>query len=342
MTSPQASEPFRPDLNVKLICPECRIDPPDIEERFAEGDMVCGNCGLVLSDRVIDSRSEWRTFSNDDHGSDDPSRVGDASNPLLDGNQLDTIVAVGPPGSTFGRELSRAQNNNSNDRKEGALLSAFSRITHICEADSLPRTVQDAAKQAFKIVHDRPSLRSRSTISVIAASIIVACRYSGVPRAFKEIAALTMVPPQDIGRTFKFMERILQNTSAKELGINPQDKASAYQASQTRAEDLIRRFCSRLALSMSTTRAAEYIAQRVRDEGTLAGRSPTSVAAAAIYMATALFDEQLSGSTIAEYTDVSDGTIRTSYRLLYNVKEKLVDPEWLESGKAKMDRLPKV
>lgn len=338
-----STESFRPDLNVKLICPECRIDPPEIQERFAEGDMVCGNCGLVLSDRIVDVRSEWRTFSNDDHGNDDPSRVGDAGNPLLDSNQLDTIVAVGPPGSNLGRDLSRAQNNSASDKKEGALLSAFSRITHICEADSLPKTVQDAAKQAYRIVHDRPTLRSRSTLSVIAASIIVACRYSQVPRTFKEIAALTMVPPQEIGRTFKFMERVLQNTSARELGFGTQDRsATAYQASQTRAEDLIRRFCSRLDLSMATTRAAEYIAQRVRDEGTLAGRSPTSVAAAAIYMATALFDEQLPGTTIAEYTDVSDGTIRTSYRLLYEVKDKLVDKEWLSSGKADMDRLPKV
>lgn len=337
-----SAEPFRPDLNVRLICPECRIDPPDIEERFAEGDMVCGNCGLVLSDRIVDVRSEWRTFSSDDHGNDDPSRVGDAGNPLLDGNQLGTIVAVGPPGTNFGRDLSRAQSNNASDRKEGALMSAFSRITHICEADSLPRTVQDAAKQAYKIVHDRPTLRSRSTLSVIAASIVVACRYSRVPRTFREIAVLTSVPPQEIGRTFKNMERVLQNTSPQDLGLGPQDSNAVYQTSQTRAEDLIRRFCSRMDLSMQATRAAEYIAQRVRDEGTLTGRSPTSVAAASIYMATSLFDEHMTGVTIADYTDVSDGTIRTAYRLLYDVRDKLVDPEWISSGKASMDRLPKV
>jgi len=335
------TEQFRPDLNVRLICPECRIDPPDIEERFAEGDLVCGNCGLVLSDRIVDSRSEWRTFSNDDHGGDDPSRVGDAANPLLEGNQLDTIVAVGPPGSNFGRELSRAQNSSSNDRKGGQLVQAFSRITHICEADSLPRTVQDAAKQAFRVVHGQQTLRSRSTASVIAAAIFVACRYSRVPRTFREIAALTLVPPQDIGRTFKIMERVLQRTSSQELGLGLQDSTS-YRSSQTRAEDLIRRFCSRLDTSMQATRAAEHIAARVRDLGTLAGRSPTSVAAAAIYMATALFDEQLPGATIAEYTDVSDGTIRTSYRLLHEVRDQLIDPEWISSGKASLDRLPRV
>ena len=49
---------------------------PNIIEDFRSGDVVCGNCGLVLGPRIIDTRSEWRTFSNDDGGGDDPSRVG--------------------------------------------------------------------------------------------------------------------------------------------------------------------------------------------------------------------------------------------------------------------------
>lgn len=332
-----STQQYRPDLNVRLMCPECRINPPDIVERFAEGDMVCGNCGLVLSDRIVDVRSEWRTFSNDDHGGDDPSRVGDASNPLLDGSQLDTIVAVGAPGTTLGRDLSRVQNKSSTDRKDTALLAAFGRISQMCEAFSLPRTVQDAAKQAYKMVYDHPRLRSRSQLSIMAASIVVACRHAGVARTFKEIALLTQVPHQEIGKTFKILVGLLKKTEGTNLG-----SGGEYQTTQTTAGDLMRRFCSMLGLGIQVTRAAEYIAERIRDEGTLAGRSPISVAAAAIYMATALFNENVAGVTIAEYTGVSDGTIRTSYRLLWDVKERLVDPEWLSSGKADLSRLPRV
>lgn len=337
MAAVSESGPYRPDLNVRLMCPECRLDPPDIVERFAEGDMVCGNCGLVLSDRIVDVRSEWRTFSNDDHGNDNPSRVGDATNPLLDGSQLDTIVAIGAPGSTLGRDLSRVQNKSTADRKDNQLLSAFSSISQMCEAFSLPRTVQDVAKQAYKLVYDHPKLRSRSSASIRAAAIVVACRHAGVARAFKEVAAVTTVPPQEIGKTFKLMQRVLQSAAAGEaLG------EQGYRSSQTTAEDLMRRFCSNLGLNMQVTKAAEYIAQRIRDEGTLAGRSPISVAAAAIYMATALFDVPMAGTIIAENTGVSDGTIRTSYRLLWDVKEKLIDPEWLEKGVADLNRLPRI
>ena len=46
---PQAPAPqFLPDLNVRLVCPECRTVPPNVVEEFASGDLVCADCGLVL------------------------------------------------------------------------------------------------------------------------------------------------------------------------------------------------------------------------------------------------------------------------------------------------------
>ena len=56
---------YGPDLSVKLICPECRDPHPNIREEFGAGDLVCGNCGLVLGDRIVDTRSEWRVSSMD-------------------------------------------------------------------------------------------------------------------------------------------------------------------------------------------------------------------------------------------------------------------------------------
>ena len=54
---------FGPDLAVRLICPECKDPMPNIVEEFGSGDLVCGTCGLILGDRVVDTRSEWRVSS---------------------------------------------------------------------------------------------------------------------------------------------------------------------------------------------------------------------------------------------------------------------------------------
>lgn len=50
---------FQAQLGVKLHCPDCGpSDSPNIIEEFSSGDLVCGNCGLVLGDRIVDTRSE--------------------------------------------------------------------------------------------------------------------------------------------------------------------------------------------------------------------------------------------------------------------------------------------
>jgi len=43
---PPKEEPFRLNLNVTLMCPECK-DSSNIVEEFSSGDMVCGNCGMT-------------------------------------------------------------------------------------------------------------------------------------------------------------------------------------------------------------------------------------------------------------------------------------------------------
>lgn len=52
--------------------PRLSRNAPNLVEEFSAGDTICGSCGRVLSERGIDTRSEWRTFSNDDQGNDDP------------------------------------------------------------------------------------------------------------------------------------------------------------------------------------------------------------------------------------------------------------------------------
>jgi len=63
-----------PNLSTHLLCKFCKKQPPNIIENYAQGDLVCGDCGLVFEGRIVDARSEWRTFAGEDAGAD-PSRV---------------------------------------------------------------------------------------------------------------------------------------------------------------------------------------------------------------------------------------------------------------------------
>ncbi|EMG46875.1 SUA7 Transcription initiation factor IIB [Candida maltosa Xu316] len=339
-TSTAVQEYLGPNLNVTLTCPECKIFPPDLIERFSEGDIVCGSCGLVLSDRVVDTRSEWRTFSNDDQNGDDPSRVGDAGNPLLDTEDLSTMISYVPDNTKVGRELNRAQSKSLVDKKDNALAAAYAKISQMCDGYQLPKIVSDGAKEVYKMVYDEKPLRGKSQESIMAASIFIGCRKANVARSFKEIWALTNVPRKEIGKVFKIMDKIIREKNA----ANP--NAAFYhqesiQTTQTSAEDLIRRFCSHLGLNTQVTNGAEYIARRCKEVGVLAGRSPTTIAATVIYMASLVFGVDLAPAKISDKTGVSDGTIKTSYKYMYEEKDKLIDPYWIETGKVKLETIPR-
>lgn len=344
------------------MCKDCKEIPPNIVEEFASGDMVCGSCGLVLGDRIIDTRSEWRTFSNDDQNNDDPSRVGDGANPLLNGSQLQTSISFGDGGARA-RDLHRAQNKSTHDKSTKTLLAAYKETGAMCDAWHLPRNVSDTAKHLFKMVNDAGAFRGKSQDVIIAGCIFIACRQCGLPRTFREIFALTKVSKKEIGRIFKSLERFFAaqnqekineiaqaggqaaNISISSIRLtysgNP-DLTNGYNATtSTKAEDLCIRFCSALALNARTTFISQELAKKMSSIDALAGRSPLSAAAACIYFASWLLGQGKTPKEISAVAGVSDGTIRTSYKLIEAEKDHLIDPEWLKDGKADMARLPK-
>lgn len=334
------------NLNQVMMCKDCKEFPPNLVEEFSSGDMVCGSCGLVLGDRIVDTRSEWRTFSNDDQGNDDPSRVGDGANPLLNGSQLQTTIAFGD-GNARSRDLHRAQGKSTSDKSTKSLLAAYKEIGAHCDAVGIPKNVSDTAKHLFKLVDDAKAFKGKGQEAIIASCIFIACRQCQVPRTFREIYALTKVAKKDIGRTFKLLEKFFASTSeGKEAIANASGTSLAetdkYASTEsTKAEALCLRYCSLLGLkNQQFVKVSQGLAEKMSTVGDLAGRSPLSVAAACIYMASCLLGKPKSPKDIAAVAGVSDGTIRTAYKYLYQERERLIEPQWIANGKGSMDNLP--
>lgn len=326
------------NLNVTISCPDCRVFPPELVERHSEGDIVCALCGLVLCDRIIDTRSEWRTFSNDDQNGDDPSRVGEALSNSADSDQLTTVIAAGPDSGRVARDLHRTQGKSFADKKDHVLSSAFSKISQMCDGYQLPKVVQDGAKEVYKLVYEEKVLRGKSQESIMAAAIFLGCRKASVPRSFKEIWALTNVPRKEIGKVFKLMNTIIQQKDA-ELGGAITRQNNAIATTQTNPEDLVGRFCSHLGLDNSFSSSSQLIARKLREVGVLEGRSPTTIAATVIYFSVIIFKETLSLAKISESTGVSEGTIKSSFKIMIGSTSKLVEQSWIDSGKANLQAL---
>lgn len=320
---------YERDLAVRLICPECRDPNPNIVEEFGSGDLVCGNCGLVLGDRIVDTRSEWRTFANDE--GDDPSRVGAASDPLMDGiGQLDTIISFRDGGSGIARELSRAASRGQRSRAEQNLLTAFRDISTWCDQFSLPKTIADIAKQLYKRTDEEKILRGKPLDAVIAACIFIACRQAHVPRTFREICSMTRVSKKQLGKCYKELEQ----------AFNLAPGAASSTASQTSSpEGLLARWCNFLDLDTKVEARCAQVVVACRKHAIADGRSHLSLVGGVIYFTCKLFDINVDLTRISETAGVTEGTIKLIYRILWAEKEKLVKQEWIESGVADMARL---
>ncbi|KAF1812823.1 cyclin-like protein [Eremomyces bilateralis CBS 781.70] len=347
---PEAAAPqeekWRENLNITMMCPECKEFPPNIVEEFSAGDLICGSCGLVLQDRVVDTRSEWRTFTNDnDSRGEDPNRVGDVrySDALLEGAQLETGIGSGDR-SGRSRELHRAQNKAMGEKGTTNLAVAYRQISALCESWHISRTISDSCKLIYKTVEEKKAMKGKKMDAVIAACIFVACRANNNGRSFKEIHRLTRVPKKEIGRTFKALEAFLktedptQFMSTKGVHVKTDEsQATAY----TKPDQVILRYSSQLSLPVTTANLGITLVAQLNANNALAGRSPLSIAAASIYIAACVTNEPRSPKEIGLVCGVSDGTIRAAYKLIYQEKEKIFDEAWRkEHPTMELDKLP--
>lgn len=219
-------------------------------------------------------------------------------------------------------------------------------IGAFCDSTNLQKNVADTAKQLYKAVDDAKAFKGKPQEVIVAGCIFIACRKCGVPRTFREIFAITKVPKKEIGRVFKTLEKFFLEQGLDRVaqiqseGGIVNENAGYSTTTSTKAHDLMIRYCNNLGLTHNLIYISQELAERAAQKGTLAGRSPISSAAACIYMISHLMKQPKTAKEISTVAGVSDGTIKTAYKLLYNEREALVDQKWIEGGKGDIKLLP--
>ena len=287
-------------------CPECGKN--DLIRDYEAGELVCEQCGMVVSSELFDHGPEWRAFNLEQR--EKRTRVGAPLTWTIHDKGLSTIIDW-TGRDIYGRGLKpeqraqayRLRKWNRRSKVSGAsernLAYALSELTKIAYKLNLPKNVLETSSVIYRQVVRKRLIRGRSIQGVAAASIYMACRQCHVIRTLEEVGRAANISKKESGRNYRFLLRKL-NTRV------PPVEAKSY----------ISKFVNQLTLSGSVENLAMQILEQASDMRLTSGRGPAGIAAAATYIASLLTDERRTQGEIARGAQVTEVTIRNRYKEL--------------------------
>ncbi|MFC6961775.1 transcription initiation factor IIB [Halocatena marina] len=289
----------------EMVCPECG---GVLIEDHEHGERVCTECGLVVESDEMDRGPEWRAFDASER--DEKARVGAPTTNMMHDKGLSTTIdwqnkdAYGSALSSRQRQKmqrlrtwnERVQAGNARERN---LKQALGEIDRMASALSLPETVRETASVIYRRALSEGHVQGRSIEGIATAALYAAGRQAGTPRTIDEVAHVSRIEELRFERAYRYLVRELG------LEIAPANPVS-----------YIPRFASDLSVSDETERRARELLDAAKDEGVHSGKNPVGLAAAALYAAGLLTSEDITQRRIAKTADVSAVTIRKRYREL--------------------------
>ncbi len=287
-------------------CPECGSS--NLIHDYDTGETVCGDCGLVLYEQMMDKGPEWRAFTQEEKAS--RSRVGVPTSYSVHDKGLSTAISQ-VDRDAFGRKLPlstrlqmwrlrkwqiRSRVHSSIDRN---LAQAMAELDRLSDKVYIPPPIKEKAAVTYRKALDKGLVRGRSIAAIAAAALYAACRGSGTPRTLREIAEASLVDKKDVARCYRLLLR--------ELDVHmPIADPLTY----------VSKIAERTGISGKTQGIAIGILREARKKRAAAGKDPMGLAAAALYIACLKNNEKKTQKDIAEAAGVTEVTVRNRYKTL--------------------------
>ena len=292
-----------------IICSTCKKDQTIITDEVT-GEIVCSKCGLVISDKIQDTRQEWRDFLNTEEAKD-RRRTGIPTSLALHDMGLYTMIGRGRKDargqvldasmrSTMGRLRTwdlRTQASASRN-----LGTAFNQLNILKDKLGLPDAIIEKTAYLYRKARERGLGRGRETSAALAAALYLACREEGTPRTLNEICLISNLKRKAISRQYRDMVIEL------DIRIPTVDPIKC-----------IARIANQINLSQKIKQKAIKIMNAATKSALSAGKSPMGLAASILYLSCLINGCNNIGQTVfAQTAGVTEVTIRNICKNLKN------------------------
>jgi len=287
-------------------CPECKSKR--IIRDYERGEMICANCGLIIAENIHDMGPEWRAF--DAEQKEKKARGGAPIKYMRPNKGLVTEIDQYNRDIRGGKISPKKQAQLYRMRKwhkrvsiatsmERNLVIVLAELDRVASALGLPENIKESAALLYRRAVKEELIRGRLIESVVAAVIYAICRLQGIPRTLDEISRASGIEKKEIGRAYRFLK--------SELKVDvPLTDPAQY----------VPKFATALKLGGEVQTEAIKLIKKALRKGLISGRGPTGVAAAALYIASAMHGEKKTQKEVADVAGVTEVTIRNRYREL--------------------------
>jgi transcription initiation factor TFIIB len=293
-----------PSLSAR--CPECKSKR--IVRDYEKGEILCSNCGLIITENIHDMGPEWRAF--DAEQKEKKARGGAPIKFMRPNKGLVTEIDQYNRDIRGGRISPKKQAQLYRMRRwhkrvsissslERNLVVALSELDRVSSSLGIPDNMRESAALLYRKAVKAELIRGRLIESVVAAVIYAICRIQNIPRTLEEISKASGIPKKEIGRAYRFIKI--------ELKVDvPLTNPSQY----------VSKFATALRLNGEVQEEAASLIAKALRKGLISGRGPTGVAAASLYIACAMHGQKRTQKEVADVAGVTEVTIRNRYREL--------------------------
>src|SRR5215213_11069221 len=191
------------------------------------GELIRKDTGEVVSDNMLSREKEWRSFDIEEGAN--RARTGTPTSLAFHDMGLSTVIgkeATDASGNVIDTSTRmrmsrlRTWDNRSqvHSSTEKSLQKAFSMLSRIKDRLGLPNHVTEKAAYTYRKAQERGLIRGDTIGSVLAASIYVAARQSGVLRTLDDISEISDIKPGEVARSYR---RIISELDIKVPLIDP-------------------------------------------------------------------------------------------------------------------------
>lgn len=274
------------------------------------GEIICKNCGLVVQSKICSHEPEWRAYTAEEERIKSRAAFPTSS---LDKSIPETVLG-GKHRDSYGKTLNkstqtkynrlsqvdeRIQNNTIRNFK-----SAILELKRIKSHLNLSNDLTETAGFLYRLALDKKLIKGRSVIGMVSAALYLACRKKKVPLTIKDIAEVTDISNKDLGRSVRVFLRYINISD-----ISPDPVI------------LIDRLGEKLGLTMYTRQVAIEILRKAEEKRITIGKTPMTLAASTIFIATVRTGERRTQQQVAEISRTTPVTIRNRVRELVKVLE---------------------